>query len=166
MKREKIILIEVKLCNALLRMTLVCISISLKSVLKLSVVVLDTCHPVTTFMWARTWDSVVIFEAKRGPWSKRFEIHWSGGSLNLSCPVRLLCVGTSAETSYRPTSNGRVNVFRLGVSAFCRLLAAKEVGIGLHLLQLPSVAFLGAIMQKTRSTTYCAAQSLCYLCKA
>jgi len=136
MKREKIILIEVKLCNALLRMPLVCISISLKSVLKLNFVVLDNCHPATTFMWARAWYSVVIFEAKRGPWSKKFEIHWSGGSLIL-CLVRLLCVGTSAETSYRPTSNGRVKVFRQGVSA---LSAVSSYGSG-HRIAPSAITF-------------------------
>ena len=66
MKREKIILIEVKLCNALLRMPLVCISISLKSVLKHNFVVLDTCHPVTTFTSAWTLGSVVIFRSQKG----------------------------------------------------------------------------------------------------
>jgi len=48
-------------------MPLVCISIYLKSVLKHNFVVLDTCHTVTTFTWARMWGSVVIFRSQTGP---------------------------------------------------------------------------------------------------
>jgi len=47
---SKIILTKAKLCNTLLRMVLVCISIYIKSFLAYTVLILDTYHPDTTYV--------------------------------------------------------------------------------------------------------------------
>jgi hypothetical protein len=71
-----IILTEAKSCNALLRMLLVCTSICLKSVLRYTVLILDTYHPDTIHVREQGLeDPWLFFEAKRGPREKTFGQH-------------------------------------------------------------------------------------------
>ena len=71
-----IILTEAKSCNALLRMLLVCTSICLKSVLRYTVLILDTYHPHTIHVREQGLeDPWLFFEAKRGPREKTFGQH-------------------------------------------------------------------------------------------
>jgi hypothetical protein len=60
------ILIKVKLCNALLRLLLVCIGCCLKSVLRLTVLILDTCQPDTLYLREQgSEDPRLLFEAQK-----------------------------------------------------------------------------------------------------
>jgi len=53
MKTATVILIKVKLCNALLRKLLVCIRCYIKSVMRYQFLILDIYHPDTEFTSAR-----------------------------------------------------------------------------------------------------------------
>jgi hypothetical protein len=72
-------LIEVKSCNALLSMLLVCISICLVSVLRYTFLILGTYHPDIICLCKQGCETPwVFFEAKRGPQKKkRSEKHYS-----------------------------------------------------------------------------------------
>jgi len=74
-KRATVILIKVKLCNALLRMLLVCIRCYLISLLRLKYLVLDTCQPNTLYLLEQDSEEPrLFFEAQRVPRSRKFGI--------------------------------------------------------------------------------------------
>jgi hypothetical protein len=56
---------------------LVCIIVCLKLVLRYKFVILGTHHPDTLYLREQGCeDPWLFFEAKRGPWTKKFKKHW------------------------------------------------------------------------------------------
>jgi len=72
MKCATVISIKIKSRNALLRMLLVCIGSSLKSVLIYTVSILDTYHPDTLYLSEQVCEGPwLFFETKKGSASKQ-----------------------------------------------------------------------------------------------
>jgi hypothetical protein len=82
MKQEQICLIRVKLCNALLRMLVICIRSYLKAALKYKFLILDTYHPDIEYLLEQICENPwLFFEAKEGPPVEKCmgNIDWSEG---------------------------------------------------------------------------------------
>jgi hypothetical protein len=75
-KREIIILVKVKSCNASLRMLPIYISIYLKSVLRYKFLILVSHHPDCVYLRELGCEDYwSCFEAKGGPWANNFGNH-------------------------------------------------------------------------------------------
>ena len=72
-KRSTVGLINVKSCNALLHMLLLCICSYLKSGLWYKFLILETCHPDTYLCEQGCEDPWLFFEANRSPREKVWE---------------------------------------------------------------------------------------------
>ena len=66
-------LINVKSCDALLCMLLVCAHSYVKSILRYKYLILDTCHPDTLYLHEQECeDPKLFFETKKYPRAKNF----------------------------------------------------------------------------------------------
>jgi hypothetical protein len=66
-------MVKVKFCNALLRMLVVGVTISLKSVLRYTFIILNTYNPDTLYLREQECEDLSLFlEAKRDPQAKKF----------------------------------------------------------------------------------------------
>jgi len=69
---------KIKPCSTLLHKLLVFILSYLKSVLRNTFLILDTCHPDTLYLHEQgSEDSWLFFEARRGPRVKKFGKSWA-----------------------------------------------------------------------------------------